>query len=91
MPNIEQPQEPKQKYRLGMGYTKKALDLAIQINKVEELVSCLKNFIKEAKDNLFSTQNNAEDILVGDLLHILHKVRRKAPANEDGEEMRQKI
>ncbi|CAG8707780.1 9125_t:CDS:2, partial [Racocetra fulgida] len=68
---------------------------------------CYDNFIKEAKDNLFSTQNNVKDILVGDPLHIPHKgrqtnrykssseplkkVRRKAPANEDGEEMRQKI
>ncbi|CAG8558180.1 13470_t:CDS:1 [Gigaspora rosea] len=87
-----------------MGYAKKALDLAIRINKVEEFISHLKNFIEETKDDLFSTQNNAEHILVKDPLHVLHKgrqpnryksggepskkVRRKAPANKDGKEMR---
>ncbi|CAG8780825.1 44200_t:CDS:2, partial [Gigaspora margarita] len=96
MPNIEQLQGPKQKYGLGMGYAKKALDLAIWINKIEEFVSHLKNFIEEAKDDLFSTQNNAEHILVGDPLHVPHKGRQPnryksgAPANEDGKEMQHK-
>ncbi|CAG8452280.1 7968_t:CDS:2 [Cetraspora pellucida] len=73
MPNIKQPQEPKQKYELNMSYAKKALDLAIQINKVKEFVSYLKNFIEEAKNDLLSTQNDTEFILIGDLLHIPHK------------------
>ncbi|CAG8817231.1 3448_t:CDS:2, partial [Gigaspora margarita] len=94
MPNIKQPQGPKQKYGLGMGYAKKALDLIIQINKVEEFVSHLKNFIEESKDNLFSIQN----MLNTYLLEIRYKykssgepskkVQHKALANEDGEEMR---
>ncbi|CAG8847209.1 4825_t:CDS:2 [Gigaspora margarita] len=51
-------QEPKQKYRLRIGYTKKALDLAIWANRVEEFVSHLKNFIEVTKTNLFSTQDS---------------------------------
>ncbi|CAG8698676.1 8530_t:CDS:1, partial [Cetraspora pellucida] len=107
MSNIKQLQEPKQKYGLGIGYVKKALDLAIQINKVEEFISYLKNFIEEAKDDLLSIQNDAESILIGDPLHVPHKgqqpnrykssgepskkVRRKVPTNEDSEEIRQDI
>ncbi|CAG8838626.1 44889_t:CDS:2, partial [Gigaspora margarita] len=72
------------------------LDLAIRTDKVEEFVSRLKNFIEKAKNDLFSTQNNAESILIGDPLHVPHKGRQPnryksgAPAN-DGEEMRHDI
>ncbi|CAG8809776.1 3782_t:CDS:2, partial [Gigaspora margarita] len=63
--------------------------------QVEEFVSRLKNFIEEAKNDLFSTQNNAESILIRDPLHVPHKGRqpnryKSAPAN-DGEEMRHDI
>ncbi|CAG8706112.1 7696_t:CDS:2 [Gigaspora rosea] len=40
-----------------MGYAKKALDLAIQADKVKEFVSHLKNFIEVTKTDLFSTQD----------------------------------
>ncbi|CAG8509348.1 39195_t:CDS:2 [Gigaspora margarita] len=63
-------QGPKQKYELGMGYAKKALDLAIRANRVEEFVSHLKNFIEVTKTDLFSMQNSTS---VEDPLHIPHK------------------
>ncbi|CAG8848314.1 45163_t:CDS:2, partial [Gigaspora margarita] len=60
-------QGPKQKYGLRIDYAKKALDLAIRTNKVEEFVSHLKTFIEVTKTNMFtqyivqSTDQNNED------------------------------
>ncbi|CAG8833448.1 40629_t:CDS:2 [Gigaspora margarita] len=48
----KQKQTPKQKYGLGMGYTKKALNYAIWANKVSEFVNYLETFIEEAKVEL---------------------------------------
>ncbi|CAG8789953.1 29422_t:CDS:2, partial [Gigaspora margarita] len=56
-----------------MGYAKKALDLAIRANKVEELIGHLKNFIEMTKNNLFNTQNNISFISVKDSLHVPNK------------------
>ena len=52
-PNIVQPHGPKQKYGFGMGYAKKALDLAIQADKVDEFVNQLEYFIENVKAELF--------------------------------------
>ena len=71
--NVEQPQGPKQKYGFGMGYAKKALDLAIRADRVEEFVSHLKDFIEDAKNDLFSTQDNASSLSIGDPLHVPYK------------------
>ena len=50
-PNVIQLQGPKQKYGFGMGYAKKALDLAIRTDKVDEFVNQVKCFIKSTKQN----------------------------------------
>ncbi|CAG8841491.1 27754_t:CDS:2, partial [Gigaspora margarita] len=71
--NVKQLQGPKQKYGFRMGYAKKALDLAIRADKVEEFVSNLKNFIEVMKSDLFSTQDNASFINVEDPLYVPHK------------------
>ncbi|CAG8684071.1 7275_t:CDS:1, partial [Gigaspora rosea] len=65
-----------------MGYAKKALDLAIRADRVEEFVSYLKNFIEITKTDLFSTEDSTS---VEDPLHILHKGRRPN-RNNSGEE-----
>ncbi|CAG8477512.1 12975_t:CDS:2 [Cetraspora pellucida] len=56
-----------------MGYAKKAFDLAIQADKVEEFVSHLKNFIEVMKNDLFSIQDNVSFISIKDPLHVPHK------------------
>ncbi|UZO22785.1 uncharacterized protein OCT59_015135 [Rhizophagus irregularis] len=48
-PNIVQPRGPKQKYGFGMGYAKKALDLAIWADKVDEFVNQIEYFIESVK------------------------------------------
>ncbi|CAG8652131.1 40737_t:CDS:1 [Gigaspora margarita] len=68
--NVKQLQGPKQRYGLGMGYTKKALDLAFRADRVEKFVSHLKNFIEVAKTDLFSMQDSTS---IKDPLHISHK------------------
>ncbi|CAG8517035.1 7588_t:CDS:2 [Gigaspora rosea] len=59
-----------------MGYAKKAFDLAIQANKVEEFVSNLKNFIEVTKSDLLSIQDNASFISIKDPLHVPHRGRQ---------------
>src|SRR6202012_3344677 len=54
--NIVQPQGPKQKYGFGMGYAKKALDLAIRVDKVDEFVNQVKHFIEITKAELSEQQ-----------------------------------
>ncbi|CAG8843697.1 40117_t:CDS:1, partial [Gigaspora margarita] len=86
--NVEQLQEPKQKYGFGMGYAKKALDLAMRANKVEEFVSHLKNFIEVTKNDLFNRQNNASFISIKDPLYIPHKGRQPNRYKSGGEPSR---
>src|SRR6266496_2110528 len=50
-PNVVQLQGPKQKYGFGMGYAKKALDLAIRTDKVDEFVNQVKFFIESNYPN----------------------------------------
>ncbi|CAG8776136.1 4876_t:CDS:2 [Cetraspora pellucida] len=82
------PQGPKQKYGFGMGYAKKALDLAIQADRVEEFVSHLKDFIEDAKNDLFSTQDNASSLSIRDPLHVPHKGRQPNRYKSGGEPLR---
>ncbi|CAG8517264.1 25888_t:CDS:2 [Gigaspora rosea] len=56
-----------------MGYAKKALDLAIQADRVEEFVSQLKTFIAVTTHDLLSTQDSTSIITVEDPLHVPHK------------------
>ncbi|CAG8834311.1 22262_t:CDS:2, partial [Gigaspora margarita] len=63
-PNIVQLQGPKQKFRFGMGYAKKALDYAIRADKIDELVNQLENFIEKTKKELFNNQENDRDEIV---------------------------
>ncbi|CAG8808835.1 18974_t:CDS:2, partial [Gigaspora margarita] len=77
-PNIVQSHGPKQKYGFGMGYAKKALDLAIHANKVDDFVNEIERFIEKTKKDM-SDQNksvnptNVEVVSVGDLLRVQHK------------------
>src|ERR1700722_13023343 len=74
-PNIVvQLQGPKQKYGFGMGYAKKALDLAIRTNKVDEFVNQVKHFIETTKTELSEQQENS--MHVGDPLRVKHKGRQ---------------
>ncbi|PKB93529.1 hypothetical protein RhiirA5_441038, partial [Rhizophagus irregularis] len=57
-PNVVQLQDPKQKYGFGMGYAKKALDLAVQTDKVDEFVDQVKYFIENTKAELSEQQEN---------------------------------
>ena len=57
-PNIVQQQGPKQKYGFGMGYAKKALDLAIRADKVDEFVDQMRCFIENTKAELSEQQEN---------------------------------
>ncbi|PKC11896.1 hypothetical protein RhiirA5_497345 [Rhizophagus irregularis] len=58
-----------------MGYAKKALDYAIQTDKLNELVSQLENFIEAAKEELSNNQENINSI-VGDPIQVKHKGRQ---------------
>ncbi|RGB37862.1 hypothetical protein C1646_756394 [Rhizophagus diaphanus] len=42
-------EDSKQKFRFGIGYAKKALDLAIQADKVDEFVNQIKSLLKMQK------------------------------------------
>src|SRR6266498_555794 len=70
---IVQPQGPKQKYGFGMGYAKKALDLAIRVDKVDEFVNQLEYFIESVKAKLFDQQENNISMHIGDLLRVRYK------------------
>ncbi|CAG8784577.1 588_t:CDS:1, partial [Cetraspora pellucida] len=66
-PNVMQMQGPKQKYGYGMGYTKKALDLAIRTNKIDEFVSEIECFIEKVKRDQ-DDNDNIDPTDVGDPL-----------------------
>lgn len=55
-----------------MGYVKKALDLAIRTNKVDEFVNQEKVFIENTKAELSELQENVV-MHISDLLKIAHK------------------
>jgi hypothetical protein len=68
-------QGPKQKYGFGMGYAKKALDLAIRTDKVNELVDQIKCFIEDTKAELSEQQENIDSMHIDDPLRVQHKGR----------------
>ncbi|CAB4438645.1 unnamed protein product [Rhizophagus irregularis] len=89
-PNVVQLQGPKQKYGFGMGYAKKALDLAIQTDKVNEFVDQVKCFIENTKAELSEQQENLTSMHIGDLLQVQHKGRQPNRYKSCGELQRKK-
>ena len=69
-------QGPKQKYGFGMGYAKKALDLAIRTDKVDEFVNQVKCFIESTKAELSEQEENRVSMRIGDPLRVQHKGRQ---------------
>jgi hypothetical protein len=88
--NVVQLQGPKQKYGFGMGYAKKALDLAIRTNKVDELVNQVKCFIENTKAELSKQQENMISMHIGDPLRIQHKGRQPNRYRSCGELQKKK-
>ncbi|CAB4438642.1 unnamed protein product [Rhizophagus irregularis] len=89
-PNVVQLQGPKQKYGFGMKYAKKALDLAIQTDKVNEFVDQVKCFIENTKAELSEQQENLTSIHIGDPLQVQHKGRQPNRYKSCGEPQRKK-
>lgn len=90
-PNIVQPQGPKQKYGFGMGYAKKALDLAIQADKVDEFVNQVEYFIESVKAELSNQQENGIFMHIGDPLRVRHKGRQPNRYKSCGEPQKKKV
>ncbi|UZO08169.1 uncharacterized protein OCT59_028432 [Rhizophagus irregularis] len=87
-PNIVQPRGPKQKYGFGMGYAKKALDLAIRADKVDEFVNQIEYFIESVKSELSDQQENMH---IGDPLRVRHKGRQPNRYKSCGEPQKKKV
>ncbi|PKK62992.1 hypothetical protein RhiirC2_717298 [Rhizophagus irregularis] len=81
---------PKQKYGFGMGYAKKALDLAIQTDKVDEFVNQVKYFIENTKVELSEHQENIVSMHIGDPLRVQHKGRQPNRYRSCGEPQKKK-
>jgi len=89
-PNVVQLQGPKQKYGFGMGYAKKALDLAIRTDKVDEFVDQVKCFIENTKAELSEQQENIDFMHIGDPLQVRHKGRQPNRYRSCGEPQKKK-
>ncbi|CAB4445178.1 unnamed protein product [Rhizophagus irregularis] len=87
-PNIVQPRGPKQKYGFGIGYAKKALDLAIRADKVDEFVNQIEYFIESVKSELSDQQENMH---IGDPLRVRHKGRQPNRYKSCGEPQKKKV
>ncbi|GES84169.1 hypothetical protein GLOIN_2v1487031 [Rhizophagus clarus] len=88
--NVVQVQGPKQKYRFGMGYAKKAFDLAIRTDKVDEFVDQVKCFIENTKAELSEQQENMISMHIGDPLKVQHKGRQPNRYKSCGKSQRKK-
>jgi hypothetical protein len=89
-PNVVQLQGPKQKYGFGMGYAKKALDLAIRTDKVNEFVNQVKCFIEDTKAELSEQGKNIALMHIGDPLRVPHKGRQPNRYKSCGEPSQKK-
>ena len=87
--NVIQLQGPKQKYGFGMGYAKKALDLAIRADKVDEFVNQVRCFIENTKAELSEQQENMSS-MIGDPLRVTHKGRQPNRYKSCGEPQKKK-
>ncbi|CAG8741570.1 5207_t:CDS:2, partial [Gigaspora margarita] len=74
-PNVVQLHGPKQKYGFGIGYAKKALDLAIRTNKVNDLVNELEH----------QDQDDNDSAGVQDPLRVRYKGRQPKRYKSDSE------
>jgi len=90
-PNVVQLQGPKQKYGYGMGYAKKALDLAVRTDKVDEFVDQVKYFIDNTKVELSEQQENIVFMHIGDLLRVKHKGRQPNRYKSCGEPQKKRV
>lgn len=88
--NIIQPQGPKQKYGFGMGYAKKALDLAIRVDKVDEFVNQIEYFIESVKAELSDQQENIISMQISNPLRVRHKGRQPNRYKSCGEPQKKK-
>ena len=90
-PNVVQLQGPKQKYGYGMGYAKKALDLAVRTDKVDEFVDQVKYFIDNTKVELSEQQENMVFMHIGDPLRVKHKGRQPNRYKSCGEPQKKRV
>ncbi|CAB4375932.1 unnamed protein product [Rhizophagus irregularis] len=73
-----------------MGYAKKALDLAIRTDKVDEFVNQVKCFIENTKVELSEHQENIVSMHIGDPLRVQHKGRQPNRYRSCGEPQKKK-
>ncbi|RIB26090.1 hypothetical protein C2G38_2030517 [Gigaspora rosea] len=71
---VEHKRSPKQKYGLGMGYAKKALDYAIRADNVDKFVNYLEKFIERTKAKI--DEESTENVIIGDPISVKHKGRQ---------------
>ncbi|RGB24531.1 hypothetical protein C1646_676310 [Rhizophagus diaphanus] len=71
-----------------MEYAKKALDLAIQIDKINEFVNQIEYFIESVKSEL---SNQQENMHIGDPLRVRHKGRQPNRYKSCGEPQKKKV
>jgi hypothetical protein len=90
-PNIVQSRGPKQKYGFGMSYAKKALDIAVRTDKVNEFVNQMEYFIENVKVDLSEQQENAISMHIGDPLRVRHKGRQPNRYKSCGEPQKKKV
>jgi len=90
-PNVVQSQGPKQRYGFGIGYAKKALDLAIRTNKVKEFVDQMEYFIESIKMDLSKQQENEFPMHIGNPLRVRHKGRQPNRYKSCGEPQKKKL
>ncbi|PKC53781.1 hypothetical protein RhiirA1_478578 [Rhizophagus irregularis] len=90
-PSIVQPRGPKQKYGFGMGYAKKALDLAIWTDKVDEFVNQIEYFIESVKSELSDQQENGISMHISDPLRVRHKGRQPNRYKSCGKPQKKKV
>ncbi|EXX51065.1 hypothetical protein RirG_265020 [Rhizophagus irregularis DAOM 197198w] len=90
-PSIVQPRGPKQKYGFGMEYAKKALDLAIWTDKVDEFVNQIEYFIESVKSELSDQQENGISMHISDPLRVRHKGRQPNRYKSCGKPQKKKV
>uniref|UniRef100_U9T2N9 Uncharacterized protein n=1 Tax=Rhizophagus irregularis (strain DAOM 181602 / DAOM 197198 / MUCL 43194) TaxID=747089 RepID=U9T2N9_RHIID len=81
-PSIVQSRDPKQKYGFNISYAKKALDIAVQTDKVNEFINQMEYFIEN---------ENAIFMHIGDLLRVRHKSRQPNRYKSCGEPQKKKM
>jgi hypothetical protein len=74
-----------------MGYAKKALDLAIRADKVDEFVDQIEYFIESIKVELSNQQENGIFMHIGNPLRVRHKGRQPNRYKSCGESQKKKV